>query len=111
MTPDDLASIRAAHVESMGDDMCLECEVRWPCDAITLLAEVDRLEGVLDVWQRAMPLSVEEGAKTERARILAAVEALLILIAHGRYEQMTGRQAAVAALSDVIAAIEGKEGD
>ena len=93
MTPDDLAAIRTKH-ERLGAldgseyGMCLACERDWPCDAVALLAEVDRLIDLLRSLVYTGDediLSPEAGGRAglskephplelwERARIRAAV--------------------------------------
>jgi hypothetical protein len=44
--PLDVAEIQMRHKRNEG--MCAECEQDWPCEAVRLCAEVERLQAVVD---------------------------------------------------------------
>ena len=77
MTPDDCNIIRDQHTDLNG--LCSWCCCSWPCDATALLDEMDRLTADRDYWENlaghALPYP-EADVLRERARLLAAVEAL-----------------------------------
>jgi len=64
-------AIRARHVEVNGS-WCYECDIDWPCDVVTLLAEVDRLADAGGDWV----FGYDRGAADERLRIAVHVENL-----------------------------------
>jgi len=89
MTPHELDDIREVHRQNVHtdksghgipEDECGGCGCEWPCDAVALLAEVDRLtaQDVAVYWeaQEAKDYAYHRGEEDERARILAAMETL-----------------------------------
>ena len=64
-----------------------------------------KLKALADEWDDGM----KTGTTRERTRIRAGATDLMALIAHGRYEQMDGPHAAVAALDDLLRVIDGGE--
>jgi hypothetical protein len=71
VTHDEKEAIRARHTDFNG--LCEWCCCEWPCDAVALLAGVDRLTAL------NFAHNDEEhdcGTIAERARILAGVEGL-----------------------------------
>jgi hypothetical protein len=113
MTPDDLAAIRAR------DEMAYDTPMsRIPARVISetradrraLLAEVDRLTEDRDYWENlaghALPYP-EADVLRERARILAAVEALHEAVCHCPNDG-TDPDCYAPWAAAVIAAIEGK---
>jgi len=73
MTPDQLGEIREQHLPFEMPDgaiLCEWCVDPWPCDAVALLTEVDRLTA--DLADTAAYAAL--GREHERARIRAVFE-------------------------------------
>ena len=75
LTPADLERMRAEHVKEVVPALgptpelafCLKCwaegegDSDWPCDVARLLAELDRRNGTLQVWQQRIAAGVGYG--------------------------------------------------
>lgn len=78
LTPEQRADLRATHIPEhyhptktrpWGDSGCLCCDQRWPCDAVKLLDEIDRLTESLEATRQ-----VYAATALERDRLLGAME-------------------------------------
>jgi hypothetical protein len=72
MTPDELNEIREQHIPFEMPDkeiLCEWCVDPWPCDAVDLLAEVDRLTALVRESVRMLGVQYDGGQSDERVRI------------------------------------------
>lgn len=65
LTPQGLADMRARHTPNLGFTMCLRCDgnvtdPRWPCDAVRLLDEVERLRAFESTIRRITGLPTDD---------------------------------------------------
>jgi len=103
MTQTERDAIRVRHADLNG--LCAWCCCSWPCDAIALLAEVDRLTALVNDEALLVMRGHSMVRLAEQNRILAAVEAAVEALPV--FESEYGNDLLVP-LDDVIAAIEGE---
>ena len=91
-------------------EFCRACGQKWPCDARLMLIAIGEQVKMLATCREIREHDLEAqrliGQAGERRRIANKIRELQALIAHGRYECMTGPSAAVDALDSILAEVE-----